>query len=33
MLHGNEVEWRGQRLRLHRDGTAEIVQTEGGRKQ
>jgi len=21
----NEVEWRGQRLRLHRDGTAEIV--------
>jgi hypothetical protein len=21
----NEVEWRGQRLRLHRDGTVEIL--------
>lgn len=33
MLYGNEVEWRGQRLLLRRDGTAEIVQTESGRKQ
>jgi ceramide glucosyltransferase len=32
MLLGNEVEWRGQRLRLYRDGTAEIVQTESGGK-
>jgi ceramide glucosyltransferase len=32
MLLGNEVEWRGQRLRLHRDGTAEIVQTGSGGK-
>lgn len=32
MLHGNEVEWRGQHLLLRRDGTAEIVQTESGRK-
>src|SRR5579875_1381922 len=31
-LPGNEVEWRGQRLRLHRDGTAEIVQTGSKRK-
>jgi ceramide glucosyltransferase len=33
MLRGDEVEWRGQRLLLRRDGTAEIVQAEGGRKQ
>ncbi len=33
MLRGNEVEWRGQRLLLRRDGTAEIVQAESGRKQ
>lgn len=33
MLHGNEVEWRGQRLLLRRDGTAEIVQTGSGREQ
>lgn len=25
MLSGNEVEWRGQKLRLHRDGTAESL--------
>jgi ceramide glucosyltransferase len=25
ILMGNEVEWRGQRLRLHRDGTVEIL--------
>ena len=25
LLLNNEVEWRGQRLRLHRDGTVEIV--------
>lgn len=25
LLSGNEVEWRGQRLRLHRDGTAETI--------
>jgi hypothetical protein len=33
MWRGNEVEWRGQRLFLRRDGTAEIVQAESGRKQ
>ena len=33
MLRSNEVEWRGQRLLLRRDGTAEVVQTESGRKQ
>jgi ceramide glucosyltransferase len=33
MWRGNEVEWRGQRLLLRRDGTAEIVQAESGRKQ
>ena len=32
MLHGNEVEWRGQRLLLRRDGTAEVVQVENGRE-
>jgi hypothetical protein len=25
LLLNNEVEWRGQRLRLHRNGTVEIV--------
>jgi len=25
LLRNNEVEWRGQRLRLHRDGRAEII--------
>src|SRR5712691_9029334 len=25
LLLSNEVEWRGQRLRLHRDGTVEII--------
>jgi ceramide glucosyltransferase len=25
LLLNNEVEWRGQRLRLHRDGTVEII--------
>lgn len=29
LLRNNEVEWRGQRLRLHRDGRAEILSSKG----
>ena len=30
LLLNNEVEWRGQRLRLHKDGTVEILRSLDG---